>query len=596
MELFTLTKDKRSKLIFYFFFIILFVLAFRLYYLQIVKAAYYKKISEKNSIRPLSLIAPRGLISDRQGRILISNFPSYTLFIMPGEVKNVENTINELAQFTGVKERNLVEKIKNSWPHAYLPIRVKKHVDFSTLCVVEERNEELAGIFYQVDLNRKYPVSTWSGHLLGYVSEISVEELKKSEHKGRRLGDLVGKEGVEKIYDDLLKGQEGTRFLEVSATGKLIGELEDKKPVLPIPGSNLELTIDLDLQTFAESSFYPYNSGALIAIDPRNGEILAMLSKPGFDSNIFTGILTQKEWEKLVADPDLPFLNRGIQGLYPPGSTLKLLTAAAALEEKIINQNTTFSTCYGFFPFGDRIFRCWDERGHGKLSLIDAIAQSCDVYFYQLGLELGLEKWSWYAERCGLNRKVLVDLPGEKEGLVPTLEYYQKRLGKKNWIKNLVINLSIGQGEILLTPIQVTSFYCGLVNQGWVFQPHLLKRIISDGRATDNGPEVLRRLPFSAETLSLLKKAMIKTVEHPLGTGHLALIPGIKVGGKTGTAQNPHGDDHSWFVGFAPAERPEIVVTILIENAGHGGDVAAPVAKKIIARYLQKESKGLVKK
>lgn len=596
MELFALNKDKRGKVILYLFFIILFLLALRLCYLQVVKVTYYKKISEKNSIRPVPLIAPRGLISDRNGRVLVSNFPSYTLLIMPGQVENIEKTINKLTSFTGVKEKNLVEKIKNSWPYTYHPIRVKKYVDFSTLCVVEERNEQLPGIFYQVELNRKYPTSKWSGHLLGYVSEISLEELKKSEDEGRRLGDLVGKEGVENKYDDLLKGQKGTRYMEVSATGKLMGELEDKKPVMPVPGSNLELTIDLDLQTFAESSFYPYKSGALIAMDPRNGEILAMLSKPGFDSNIFTGILTREKWEKLVSDPDLPFLNRAIQGLYPPASTLKLLTAGAALEEKIIKENTVLSPCYGFFPFGDRIFRCWEEDGHGRLNLIDAIAQSCDVYFYQLGLELGLEKWSWYAGRCGLDRKVGVDLPGEKEGLVPTLEYYQKKLGKMKWIKNLVINLAIGQGEITLTPLQVTSFYSGLINDGWVFQPHLLKRIITEGNDTPHKLGVLRRLPFSSETLGILKKAMIKTVMDPLGTGRLAQIQGVRVGGKTGTAQNPHGKSHAWFVGFAPAEDPRILVTVLIENAGHGGDVAAPVAREIMAKYLQKELKELVKK
>jgi penicillin-binding protein 2 len=596
MENLTLRKDKSSKVILYIFFAILFILTLRLYYLQVVKVAYYQKISEKNYIRPLPLIAPRGLICDRNGKVLVSNFPSYTLLIMPSEVENLWNTIDELSSLTGVEGKNLGEKIKGSWPHSYQPIRVKRQVDFSTLCVVEERNEELPGIFYQVELNRKYPVSRWSGHLLGYVSEISLEELKKPEYKGSRLGDLVGKEGIEKEYDDLLKGQKGTRYMEVSATGKILGELEDKKPVMSLPGSNLELTIDLDLQSYAESSFYPYRSGALIVMDPRNGEILTMLSKPGFDSNIFTGTLTPEEWEKLVSDPDLPFLNRTIQGLYPPGSTLKLLTAAAALEEEIINENTTLSPCYGFFPFGDRIFRCWVAEGHGKLNLIDAIAQSCDVYFYQLGLKLGLEKWSWYAERCGLSRELGLDLPGEKAGLVPTLEYYYKKLGKQKWIKNLVINLSIGQGEIMLTPLQVTAFYCGLLNDGWVFQPRILKRIISQGKITSYEPEVLRKLPFSSETLEILKKAMIKTVEDPSGTGHLAWIPGVKVGGKTGTAQNPHGKSHAWFVGFAPAEKPKILVTVLIENAGHGGDVAAPVAREIILKYLQKDFKELVKR
>ena len=596
MELLSQNKDKRSKIIFYLFFIVLFVFVLRLYYLQVVKAAYYKKVSEKNCIRPVSLISPRGLISDRNGQILVSNFPSYTLLIMPGEVENLERTINQLSFLTGVEGTDPIEKVKKSCSYTYQPIRVARYVDFPTLCVVEERNEDLPGVFYQVELNRKYPKCSWSGHLLGYVDEISLEGLKKPEYQENRLGDLVGKEGLESQYENLLKGQKGTRYMEVSATGKLMGELEDKKPVMPVPGSNLELTIDSDLQAFAESCFFPYKSGALLAVDPRNGEILALLSKPGFDANIFTGIITQKAWERLVSDPKQPFLNRVTQGLYPPGSTLKLLTAGAAMEEKIISQNTTFSYCYGFFPYGDRIFRCWDEEGHGKLNLIDAIAQSCDIYFYQLGLELGLEKWSEYAKKCGLEKKVNIDLPGEKEGLIPTLDYYHKKYGKERWIKNLIINLSIGQGEVMLTPLQVTAFYCGLANNGWVFQPHLLKSIVTDGKIFTPKPEILRRLPFSTETLRVLKKAMIKTVEHSLGTGRLAWISGVKVGGKTGTAQNPHGDDHSWFVGFAPAEKPEIVVTVLVENAGHGGEIAVPMAREIILKYLQKNYKQLAKK
>lgn len=596
MGSFVLNKDRNSKVFLCLFSIILFGLILRLYYLQVIKVAHYRKISEKNCIRALPLIAPRGLICDRNGKILVSNVPSYTLLIVPGPVKNIQNTLNRLAAVTDWEEERLMKNIKDVWPHSYQPVRVRRHVDFSTLCVVEERNEELPGVYYQVELNRKYPDSKWSGHLLGYVSEISLEELGKAGYQRARLGDLVGKEGLEKKYDDLLKGQKGTRYMEVSATGKLLGELEDKKPVMPVSGAKMELTIDLDLQAFAESAFYPYNSGALVAMDPKSGEILAMLSKPGFDSNIFTGLLTQEEWEKLVSDPDLPFLNRAIQGLYPPGSTLKLLTAAAALEQKTITQNSAFSPCYGFFFYGDRVFRCWQPEGHGRMNLTDAIVHSCDVYFYQLGLELGLEKWCWYANRCGLDKKVGIDLPDEKEGLIPTLEYYHEKFGKKAWIKNLVINLSIGQGEILLTPLQVATFYCGLINDGWQYQPRLLKRIVSEERVTLYGREVLRKLPFSSETLDILKKAMVKTVKDPSGTGHLARIQGVDVGGKTGTAQNPPGKDDAWFVGFAPAEDPAILVTVLIEKAGHGGDVAAPLAREVMLKYLQRESGNLAEK
>ncbi len=358
---------------------------------------------------------------------------------------------------------------------------------------------------------------------------------------------------------------------------------------MPVKGADIKLTIDLGLQVEAESALAAFESGALVAIDPQSGEILALVSKPGFDANLLAGTLSPEEWSEILQNPLHPLLSRTVQAAYAPGSTLKLLTAGVALESKIAHRNTLFSSCSGSYRFGRRAFGCWKPEGHGRVNLVNAIIQSCDVYFYQLGLKVGLERWSRYAKSCGFGEEMGVDLPDEVKGFVPSLEYYHKKYGKGEWVKNLVINLSIGQGEILVTPLQLASFYCGLCTDGTVYQPHMVKEITSpDGRVSTTQSKVLRRLPFSSPTLRVLKEAMVGVVNNQDGTGTLAQIPGVTLAGKTGTAQNPNGEDHAWFVGYAPAENPRIVVAVLVENIGHGGTFAAPVAKRIIDKYLAK--------
>jgi penicillin-binding protein 2 len=401
----------------------------------------------------------------------------------------------------------------------------------------------------------------------------------------------VGRKGIEKSYDDLLRGEDGITFLEVTARGKILGPLKERKPDLPVKGSDIKLTIDLDLQAAAESALKEHGSAAVVALDPRNGEILALVSKPGLDANLFAGAMSSREWKDILENPLRPLLTRPIQGTYPPASTLKLLTAGIALEEKIAGRNTFLSPCKGSFHFGRRDFGCWRPEGHGRVNLEDAIIHSCDVYFYQLGLKVGLKRWSNYAQMCGLGRGTGIDVPDEARGLVPTLDYYRKKHGRVQWIKNLIINLAIGQGEVLTTPLQVAVFFGGLATDGTLYKPYLVKQIVSpEGRLISTQPEVNGYLPFSSATLDVLKRAMIGVVNDPEGTGVLARMPDAVVAGKTGTAQNPHGEDHAWFVGFAPASDPQIVVVVLIENVGHGGTFAAPVARKIIQTHLKKDS------
>jgi penicillin-binding protein 2 len=600
-----LPRDQRTRILLCLLCLTIFLLVGRLFFLQVVKGAHYSKISEENRIRPLILPASRGDVTDRNGKVIATNRPSYTVSLIPFEISQVfperrssepgvtsASLTEKLASCLELDVVSLEEKIRSNWFRGYQPIRLKKDVDFNTVCMIEEQNEDLPGVIYQVEPARRYLEAGWVGHVLGYVNELTKEELSEGgSRKGFRPGGVIGRKGMEKSYDELLRGEDGVTLLEVTARGKILGPLKERKPDLPVKGSDIRLTIDLDLQAAAEAALKEHKSAAVVALDPRNGEILALVSKPGLDANLFAGAMSSQEWNDILKNPLRPLLTRPIQATYPPGSTLKLLTAGIALEEKLAGRNTFLSPCKGSLHFGRRDFGCWRPEGHGRVNLEDAIIHSCDVYFYQLGLKVGLERWSNYARMCGLGRGTRIDVPDEARGLVPTLDYYRKRHGRVQWIKNLIINLAIGQGEILTTPLQVAVFFGGLATDGTLYKPYLVKEIVTtEGRLISTQPEVNGSLPFSPATLDVLKRAMIGVVNDPEGTGVLTRMPDVVVAGKTGTAQNPHGEDHAWFAGYAPAANPQIVVVVLIENVGHGGTFAAPVVREIIRAHLKKDT------
>ncbi|MGB8657331.1 MAG: penicillin-binding protein 2 [Candidatus Zixiibacteriota bacterium] len=581
------------------------LLAGRLFFLQVVRGSHYGQIAQDNQILPLPLPASRGIVRDRNGEIIATDRPTYTVSLIPyklaqafpknrGTVKMRDLTplVDRLASCLKLDPLLLEEEISSNWSKGYQPIKLYKDADFNAISSIQEQNEDLPGVIYQVEPTRRYLEAGWVGHVIGYVSEPTKEELSQSTpEQAFRPGGIVGRRGIEKQYDDLLRGKDGLVFQEVTASGKILGSLEERKPDPPVAGADVKLTIDLRLQAVAESALTDYQSAAVVALDPQNGEILALVSKPGLDANLFAGALSTAQWSEIVQNPLHPLLTRPIQATYPPGSTFKLLTAAVALETKLADRNTFFSPCHGSFQFGKRAFACWRPEGHGSLSLIDAIIQSCDVYFYQLGLRVGLERWSRYAQLCGFGQRTGIDLPDEAKGFIPTPEYYQRKFGKGEWVNNLVINLAIGQGEILVSPLQLAVFYGALSTDGTVYVPHLLKETSTlDGEITSTPPKVKGHLPFSSETLRTLQQAMIGAVNNPSGTGTQARIPDITAAGKTGTAQNPHGEAHAWFAGYAPAEYPKIVVVVLIENAGHGGTYAAPIAERIMEKYLKKDT------
>ena len=575
--------------------------------LQIFEHSELAALAENNRIRIVPIEPRRGVVYDRYSRVIIGDRPSYTVSIVPAEERKGK-TVTHLASILDLDTAQIRRRMRRNVASPYQPSPIRRDVPFEAIAVLEEQNSEFPGVNYQLDRVREYSVDLRAEAFTGHVGEVSEQEMKRNPQADYRLGSTIGKKGVEKQFDDLLRGVEGTAFIEVTALGEVLGEYEGKERVPPVPGCDLTLSIDNDVQLAAihaldtqdqkfanlqmgsDSAPIIHRAGAVVAIDPRSGEIIAMTSAPGFDPNTFSGMITDSLWQQISTDPDHPLLNRPMAGLYPPGSTFKLLTLGAGLESGVIDASTTFRSCGGGYQFGNRFFKCWEKRGHGTQFSVHAVEMSCDVYFYQLGLKVGVDQLYRYALQCGFAKKTGVDLPSELSGLMPSVQYYDKRYGKNGWTKALVLNTSIGQGEVLVTPLQLAQFYCGLANWGTVYKPHVVTRINHpNGRVDVIQPQVSFHLPFSRSTLANLREGLRLVVEGGRGTARRLKNDLYSVCGKTGTSQNPHGNDHSWFVGFAPIENPEIVVAAIVENAGHGSEVAAPVVKKVIEVYMKKK-------
>ena len=565
------------------------LLAGRMFYLQTFRYAYLYGQSENNRIRIQPLIPKRGLIMDREGRLLVDNRASYSLAVVPAEVSRTA-TVENISSLLDLDMEEVQRRIRKNQNGRYQPAVVKRDIGFDKVAVLEEQNELYPGAVYGEDQVRLYFGNVGAECFTGYVGEISSDEIKNLDQAIYRTGTVIGKSGIEKYYDRILRGTEGTRYLEIAASGQILGPLKEMLAEQAQPGGDLMLTIDADIQQVASESFGEYCCGAAVAMDPRNGEVLAMVSAPSNDANIFSTVIPDSLWRAILADSTNPLLNRPLDGMYPPGSPYKLVIAGAALEQGLINRNTTFNPCTGGYRFGNRIFHCWNLAGHGTLNVVGAIEQSCDVYFYQVGYKLGLEEFYRYSTACGFGSKTGIDLPQEAAGNVPNKEWYDRKIGVGQWTQAVLLNIAIGQGEVLATPLQVAQFYCGLANNGNVYKPHLLKSIIgADGRETTMGGDFSFKLPFSDETLRILKEGLVAVVHGEHGTARGgARIKGITTAGKTGTAQNPNGEDHAWYVGFAPAENPEIVAVVIVENAGHGSEVAAPAVRRILTKYLEK--------
>lgn len=596
---------KKFKRLFWIVLIAMTVLSLRLLYLQIVKGDEYQLRSENNSVRLRKIKPIRGLIMDTNRQVIVDNQPSFDLIYVPNRSGGVGKIAERVAT---IYERQGLSLATDSLPSGrvqpFVPIRLEKNINREKLAIAETHALDLPGVSVEVVPIRKYLAGEMLAHVIGYTGEVSQDELEKNDMEDLSIGDTVGKYGVEKYLDAYLGGKSGAEQVEVNVVGKVVKALGR---VEPVPGYNILLTVDAKIQEVAWEAVGG-RPGAVVVMDPRDGAILAVVSSPSFDPNLFNSGISAKEWEKLSKNPFHPMEDRAVSGQYPPGSTYKIVAAAAALEEGLVKPDTKFF-CNGSFELGNRSYRCWQKHGHGWVDLHRAIVQSCDVYFYNLGKMLGVDRIAQYAQRFGFGRPTGIDLPREKSGLVPTREWKQKRF-KEPWQLGETIPVSIGQGFNLVTPLQLALAYSALANGGTLYRPRIIKQIeTADGRIVQSFPaEKKSDLGFAPETIARINAGLWGVVNEGGGTGGALRRPEADVAGKTGTAQviglpseeklrmrkviSAKFRDHALFACFAPAKKPEIVVAVILENAGHGGSAAAPVARKIVDAYflLKKEA------
>jgi penicillin-binding protein 2 len=506
-------------------------------------------------------------------------------------MKHIPDLPQRLSRILDLSEsdiRKYVRNRRNSW---FRPVRLKRQIDFKEVSLLEENRRELPGVGLWVEPRRIYPSVARASHVLGYIGEISVAELENLASAGYKKGDLIGKRGIEAEYDALLRGKEGVEYVEVDARGRRVRKLKSPKPIPPVPGDNLIISLDADIQALGEKLLRG-KRGSAVMLDVRNGSVLALVSMPDYDLNEFSGVLTTKIWKKYFDNPTHPMYNRAVQSSYPPGSTFKPVVALAGLDSKIITEHFSV-TCRGFLRYGRRNYYCWYKKGHGKLDLIHGIENSCNVYFYNLGIKVGVDVWSDYARRLHFGEETGIDLPHENSGLVPTRAYLDKKFGKGKWSNGLMLNMAIGQGDLLVTPLQMAQMAMIIANDGLGFRPHLLLGVedVRSGKREWVHPDSFR-VAIHPKYFDIVKEGMRLVVNGPTGTGHRAQLPNIVVAGKTGTTQNPHGKDHAWFIGFAPFENPQVAIAVMVENGGFGGSVAAPIAHDMLALYFQKKAKS----
>jgi len=564
-------------------------LVFRLWQLQIIKGSEYLAQSIRNRTRLQKIQAPRGFVFDARGRPLVKNIPSFNVCLLPQYIKGQISAQERLAKNLTLNPSFLKERvvdIEGSFHSTAL--KIKEGISREELGLIAQDRMILPGVMIDVVPKRVYVEGYLGAHLLGYVGEVGRKDIGRGYPPfNYQPGDYLGKCGVEQAADGLLRGVDGGIQAEVDASGQRIRVLTERGA---IPGKNVFLTINLDLQRLGEECLGA-RTGALVALDPRDGRILTMVSHPPFNPNLFSQKIAKRDWESLLADPSCPMINRAIQGQLPPGSIYKVICAIAGLEEGVVDPDTTFY-CPGYLRLGNRTFGCWKKGGHGKVNLKRAIISSCDVYFYRLGLRLGVDRLGKYARLFGLGEKTAIALGGERAGFIPTYRWKKERFGG-GWSVGEVASLAIGQGYNLVTPLQVANLYSAIANGGVLYLPQYMLGVAGEGErvSLQFSPRMLKKIFISPNTLGVIRDALWGVVNSPEGTGWRGRVFGLEVAGKTGTAQvvergKKGGDrrfsDHAWFVAFAPKDEPRIAVVAVIEHGGHGGGAAAPVVQKFL--------------
>ena len=564
------------------FLVLVGLLAARMFQLQVIQGARHARLSDRNRIRKIVLSAPRGRIFDRNGVLLADTRPSFTASVIPTEMD--DSTLAVLARLLELPADELAAQVQ---PVTYLsvPVPVRRNLTPPQLYRIEENRFRLSGVRVSVDPVRNYPEGEVFCHVLGHIGEVTAEDLA-ADTSYRRL-DFIGRDGIEKLYELELRGRDGHEYIEVDARGQEIAPLAEKRRTEPVSGTDLHLTIDARLQRKAAHLLRPHRRGAVVALDVRTGAVLCLYSHPGFDPGMFTASLPKARWDSIAGSVDQPFFNRALGAAYPPGSVLKPFVALAALEQGQVTPATRFTPCVGTYRYGNRDFTCWSR--HGSQNLTEALAHSCNIYFYQLGLEVGLDSLIAFLGTFPFGRRTGVDLPGEAAGVIPDRAWLDRRYGAGRWGHGVLLNLSIGQGEFITTPLQVALAMSALARDGRYHRPYVVARTERPGGA---GPSpTARRLPRppadsvrgSRQSIRVVKQGMERVVEH--GTARVARLAEVTIAGKTGTAQNPKGEDHAWFACYTPADNPEIAIAVVVEHGGHGGAVAAPIARQLVREW-----------
>jgi penicillin-binding protein 2 len=576
----------------------------RLFQLQVVDVDELREQAVRNSVRSERLEAQRGEVVDREGRVLAKTRSAFELDVVPSDLQRRDVTFAALGQLLERDAAELLAQVGDPRGIArFRPVRLVGDLDDVQLARVETHRFALPGVTTRVRPLRHYLDGAIAAHLLGTLGEIRGDQLEQEAFTDYRSGDIIGQTGLEAVLEAHLRGRSGGRNVMVDAAGREVQVLDE---IAPETGARVMLALDLDLQRVAWEAFHdvpegePPKMGSAVALDVRTGDVLVMLSQPSFDSNAFSGGIDGATWKALTGDEWDPLRNRAIQNHYPPGSTHKAIVAAALLQEGVVDAHSR-AFCPGFFRFGGRTYRCWKKEGHGSVNLHKAIQQSCDVYFYTFGVQLGIDKLANIAKSFGLGQPTGVGLSGEVGGLVPSSEWKERRFGER-WYPGETVSAAIGQGYNLYTPMQLAVSYAAIAS-GELIQPRLVLRIEGDEGVEEPPAGRRTRVAVAPEYLALVRRGMMAVVEEPGGTGGRARVPGVKVAGKTGTAQVvqlQHTEgmseseipiryrDHAWFGAFAPADAPEIAVGVFVEHGLHGSTGAGPVVQRILTRYFEK--------
>ncbi|MCH8067707.1 MAG: penicillin-binding protein 2 [Candidatus Marinimicrobia bacterium] len=559
------------------------IIVSKLFYLMIIQHDKYRQLADYNRIRPVLVNAPRGQIFDRNGVLIAANQSVYSVSVVRDEMRNEDDELNLLAEYIGIKREIIDFNMKKYYRGRFLPATIARDVSIKNLSLIEEHRGDLPGVNYS-----EFPIRLYMdkpgpqlSHVLGYLREIGRNELEKYANSDYTPGDFIGAQGLEKQYEWRLKGFKGILYYQVDALGREVGLVMDKAPIPPTPGEDLTITIDSGLQGYAEE-LLEGGIGSIVMMNASTGEVLAMVSKPDYVLDDFAGFIDERSWGEYVSDTTKPLLNRATLGLYPPGSAYKIITTIAALEEYKVDPLWTIE-CSGIYQYGDRSFGCWKPEGHGTVNLSKGLVESCNIYFYHLIQRMELDVWYKYGRMFGFDEKTGIDLPEEYSGIIPDRKYMDNKYGKHRWTRGFLLNVAIGQGDILVTPLQMVRFISMIASRGKYIQPWLVEPYqLSEEEKRD------KRVNLKKSTWDKIHKMTFDVVNAFNGTAYSSRISDkkIKFYGKTGTAENPHGKPHAWFVGFAIYRSEIVSISVIIENGGHGGVFAAPIASKLIQYWF----------